>query len=337
MASQYVPSSHATRAAQALWVFGVTEIVFFSKGKARGSYCWLPPTWVNQTQADRCHGRNLEPPFPFDLANPGERKIHLSAWVQILSRISRHAQRPDIIGFTGNVENINIRNTTLISWAVPCAWGRTAGAKCSGSSWLDLPAWEGGEHTKLAAPTMGHLKPYSHVGNHTGNHAGPQIHFFSKNTGEELGIKLGLVTSLTSPSCWLSGLSHQELTIPWVAVVCGTPEAFSVAHAFSVTSWKRQSLFIKLSLSTILQWVPSPLPWCTWWQMLIPIIAPQLWHSERLTSWFERKEYLDCKTFWFCLQSRSSNKCWWWLRHQKVYRIITSPSLEVMPSHFDYK
>lgn len=148
-ASQDASSSHTRRAARALWVCGVTNIVFFSTESASRSYCWFPPIWVNQTQV----GRNLEPPFPFDLANPGERKIHLSAWTvlpstQILSRISRHAQRPDIIGCIGDMENINIRNTTPISWAVPCAWSRTAGAKCSGSSWLDLPAWEGGLYTQ---------------------------------------------------------------------------------------------------------------------------------------------------------------------------------------------
>lgn len=64
MASQYAPSSHARRAAQALRAFGVIEIVFFSTGNASGSHCWLLPIWVNQTQVDERHSRNLELLFP---------------------------------------------------------------------------------------------------------------------------------------------------------------------------------------------------------------------------------------------------------------------------------
>lgn len=58
---------------------GYPKLFCLSIVNAEGSYCWISPIWVNQTQVDELHGTNLEPPFPFDLANPGGRRTHLSA------------------------------------------------------------------------------------------------------------------------------------------------------------------------------------------------------------------------------------------------------------------
>ena len=57
---------------------GYPKLFLFLTENTEGSYCWISPIWVNQTQVDELHGTSLEPPFPFDLANLGERKSCLS-------------------------------------------------------------------------------------------------------------------------------------------------------------------------------------------------------------------------------------------------------------------
>lgn len=118
--SQYVTNAPTGDLQVLISLQGYPWLLLFSPGNAEGSYCWFPSIQANQTQVDELHSRNLELPFSFGLANPVERRTGLSAWAfclqhKILSGISVHAQRPDIIGCFGDTWNTNIGNAPPLS------------------------------------------------------------------------------------------------------------------------------------------------------------------------------------------------------------------------------
>lgn len=194
---------------------------------------------------------------------------------------------------------------------MPCAWSETAGAKCSGSSWLDLPAWECGFHTQSwLLPQWATWSPSSHMKNHAGSHEECQIQqkYCKGGTGCQAGVSYQAHLPFTQALRW--SLSHKVkrwALAEWGWCVGHPRQPVSLLHIhFSATQWKRQCLSFK-------RFIPPPLVLkplekvvfyaVKWWNCLFQSFYHQCDSQRAHQACLKGKNLCKKKKCCFCSQS----------------------------------